>query len=165
MLPIWFPSSNSSWWRHEHFSYYWTFVRGIHRPRVKSPREGSAMQSFDCAFVSVSARVSLWTNSRVAGESRRLKFKTHVATLWCFRVVVCYQNQHSLRRLQHYLFIPQIVMIALSAMITWTLVLLACTSQENMCLEISHLMCTSPTTGGFPPQRASNVEHWWLLCC
>ena len=52
-----------------------------------------------------------------------------------FHSIVCYRNQQTLRKLPYYLFILQIVkllcMIVLSAVITRTLVLLACMSQDK----------------------------------
>ena len=52
----------------KHFPRYWTFVRGIHRSPVNSPRKGhwrvALMLSFICAWI------NCWVNNREAGDLR-----------------------------------------------------------------------------------------------
>ena len=61
---------SATWWRHqmEHFSRYWTFLRGIHRSLVNSPHKGqwrgALMFSLICAWING------WVNNREAGDSR-----------------------------------------------------------------------------------------------
>ena len=60
--------SSWSWWRHqmETSPRYWSFVRGIHRSSVNSPRKdqwrGALMFSLICAWING------WVNHRVAGD-------------------------------------------------------------------------------------------------
>ena len=58
-----------TWWRHQMETFYWPFVRGIHRSPVNSPHKGQWRGAL--LFSLICARINGWVNNGEAGDLRR----------------------------------------------------------------------------------------------
>ena len=64
----WIGTIPEPWWRHQHFSRYWPFVRGIHRSTVNPPHKGQWRGALMFSLICV--RINDWVNNREAGDLR-----------------------------------------------------------------------------------------------
>ena len=68
----------------KHFPRHWSFVRGIHRWRVNSPRKGQWRGALIFSLICVS--INGWVNNREAGDLRR--HRAHYdAIVMCFILI------------------------------------------------------------------------------
>ena len=141
----------------KHFQHYWSFVTGIHWSLVDSPHKGACrvMRRFDVSLMWHCR--SHWTNSQVAGGLMALVLRV----LMLYMLMWCYYNELSpydditwtscsLKSPAIQLFIQQLMQIHIKE------------TSKSMVLALCE--GSSPVTGEFPSQRASDAEKasiWW----